>query len=134
MRRARRNFLAVLGGVAVTVPTAQLPTPANIYEHLRGCWSFYETGELLNGKPVRKDEVALYRNDSHAVLCEAGRDVMRLNNTASRIWELCDGKNSPAEIAHVLSKEYDVSPSACFNDVVISLRTFRREGLIRLQT
>jgi len=130
MKRARRNFLAVLGGVAVMLPTTKFPTPANVYEHLKGCWSWYETEDLLNGMPVRKSGVSLYGNGYGAVLADAGRDVLRLNHTATRIWELCDGKNSPEVIAKTVSEDFAVSPGVCFKDVVIALRTFKRQGLI----
>ncbi len=130
MKRARRNFLAVLGGVAAMLPMTKIPTPANVYEHLKGCWSSYETEDLLNGTPLRKNGVSLHKDGYCSVLSEAGRDVMRLNPTAARIWELCDGRKNPGGIAKAISGDYDVSPGVCFNDVVIALRTFKRQGLI----
>jgi hypothetical protein len=108
----------------------KLPTPGNVYEHLKGCWSFYETEELLNGKPVRKADVQLRRGTTSSVLSDAGQDVMMLNGTAMAIWELCDGSNSPEAMVRVISDRYDVSPQACLNDVVITLRTFKRWGLV----
>jgi len=130
MKRARRNFLTVLGGVATMLPMTEFPTPGNVYEHLKSCWSFYETEELLNGKPLRKGNVQLRRGASESVLCEAGRDVMMLNASAVRIWELCDGTNSPECMAETISGLYDVSPGVCLSDVMMALRTFRRRGLV----
>lgn len=112
------------------LPTTKFPTPVSVYEHLKGCWSWYETEELLNGMPVRKNYVSLHKGGAGSVLTDDGRDVMRLNPTAARIWELCDGKNSPEVMAMTVSGDYDVSPGVCFKDVVIALRTFKRQGLI----
>jgi hypothetical protein len=130
MKRARRNFLAVLGGLAAMLPMTKLPTPANVYENLKGCWGWYETEDLLNGTPVRNKNVLLRKDGSFSVLSDAGGDVMQLNETAARIWELCDGRNSPEAMAKAISGDYDVSPGVCFKDVVIALRTFKRQGLI----
>ena len=130
MKQARRNFLAVLGGVAVMLPTTKFPTPANVYEHLKGCWSWYETEGLLNGTPVRKSGVSLHKNSSGGVLDDAGRNVMQLNPVAARIWDLCDGSNSPKGMAQAISGDYDISADVCFNDVVLALRTFKRQGVI----
>ena len=112
------------------LPMTKFPTPANVYEHLKGCWSWYETEDLLNGTPVRKNGVLLHKGGSCSVLSDAGRDVMRLNPMAARIWELCDGRNSPEGMVKALTGDYDVSPGVCFNDVVIALRTFKRQGLV----
>ena len=130
MKRARRNFLAVLGGVAAMLPMTKFPTPANVYEHLKGCWSLYETEDLLNATPVRKSGVSLREDEAGSVLSDAGRDLVELNPVAARIWELCDGRNSPEGMARAISGDYDVSPGVCFNDVVIALRTFKRQGLV----
>jgi hypothetical protein len=130
MKRGRRNFLAVLSGITVMLPVTSFPTAGNVYEHLKGCWSFYETEELLNGKPLRKEDVQFRRGTSSSVLSDAGQDVMMLNGTATAIWELCDGKNSPETMVRVISDRYDVSPGACRNDVIITLRTFKRRGLV----
>ncbi|MBW6485880.1 MAG: PqqD family protein [Syntrophobacterales bacterium] len=130
MKRARRNFLAIAGGVAVMLPITKSPTPANVYEHLQGLWSWYETEDLLNGMPVRQSGVSLHKGDAFPVLSGPGRGLIRLNPTAVRIWEMCDGKNSPANIARTISENCDVSPGVCFKDVIIALRTFKRQGLI----
>jgi hypothetical protein len=130
MKRGRRNFLAVLGGVTVMLPMTGFPTPKNVYEHVKGCWSFYETEELLHGKPLRKEDVQLRKGMSRSVLSAAGQDVMMLNGTATAIWEMCDGKTSPETMVRVISDRYDVSAGACLNDVLITLRAFKRQGLV----
>ncbi|MHB8830089.1 MAG: PqqD family protein [Syntrophales bacterium] len=130
MKRARRNFLAIAGGVAVMLPTTKFPTPANVYEHLKGLWSWYETEDLLNGMPVRKSGVSLRKGATFSVLAASGKELMRLNPTAVRIWEMCDGKNSPAIMARIVSADRDVSLGACLKDVIMALRTFKRQDLI----
>ncbi len=130
MKRARRNFLAVLGGLAATLPMTEFPTPANVYEHLKSCWSWYETKDLLNATPVRKNGVFMHRGGSYSILSDSGRDVVRLNAMAARIWDMCDGRNGVEEMVKAISKDYDVSPGVCFNDVLLALRDFKRRGLI----
>ena len=112
------------------LPMTKFPTPANVYEHLKGCWSLYETEELLNATPVRKSGVSLRKEEACSILSDAGRDLVELNPVAARIWELCDGKNSPEGMVKAITGDYDVRPGDCFRDVVHALRTFKRQGLI----
>ena len=55
MMTSRRNFFTALLGTAAILPTAKLPTPGNVYDHLKSCWTWYETKEILNALPVRKE-------------------------------------------------------------------------------
>lgn len=53
-----------------------------------------------------------------------------LNVTATFIWQHIDGKNGIAELASLLSKEYDITPADAANDLSELLVTFRKDGLI----
>jgi len=131
MITSKRNFLAALFGTAVMVPTFKFPTPANAYDHLKCCWSFYETREILNALPVRRSGIAARNEASCTVLSDTlHRDLLRLNAVAAEVWELCDGFTSVDRMVVTIMDHYDVSPRACANDVVLTLRTFKRNGLI----
>ena len=131
MIKSKRNFLAALTGTAVLVPTFKFPTPANLYDHLKCCWSWYETREILNGMPRRKTGMASRPEDSCTVLSDSQhRDLFRMNPLAGRIWEMCDGGNSIDAMVRTITEDYAVTPAVCATDIVLTLREFKRKGLI----
>jgi hypothetical protein len=131
MIKSKRNFLAALLGTAVMVPTFKFPTPANVYDHLKCCWSWYKTKEILNAMPVRKNGIASREETSFTILSDSRRqDLIRLNQAAARIWHLCDGRNSVDAMVRTMTGDYDVSPSACATDVILALTVLKRKGLI----
>jgi hypothetical protein len=131
MIQSKRNFMAALLGTAALLPTCKLPTPANVYDHLKGCWTWYETKEILNALPVRIDGVAARNETPFTILSDSRRkDLIRLNPVAARVWDLCDGRNSVETMVRKLTGDYEVSPGACATDVVLTLTAFKRRGLI----
>jgi hypothetical protein len=131
MMKSRRNFFAALLGTAAILPTSKLPTPRNVYNHLNCCWTWYETKEILNALPVRRNDISSRKEAYFTILSDLRRqDLIRLNPVAARIWELCDGRNSVDHMALGLMNDYDVSPGVCVNDVILTLRTLKRKGLV----
>jgi Coenzyme PQQ synthesis protein D (PqqD) len=66
------------------------------------------------------DEVLVYDLDRHEAHC--------LNRTAALVWQQCDGKTSPKEIAHRLQLELD---QPCNEDLVwLALRQLGKNHLL----
>ena len=130
MIKSKRNFLAAIFGTAVILPLLKFPTPGNVYNHLKSRWTWYETKEILNALPLRKNDLALRSENSFAILSDVRHDLIRLNPVAERIWRLCDGRNTVDAMVRKLTQDYDISPNACVNDVIVALATFKRKGLI----
>lgn len=131
MIKSKRNFMAALFGTAVMAPTFKFSTPAHVYDHLKCCWTWYETKEILNAMPVRINGITAREGISFTVLSDSRRrDLIRLNPVAARIWDLCDGRNNVDVMVRTMTGDYDVSPGACFNDVLLALTEFKRKGLI----
>ena len=53
-----------------------------------------------------------------------------LNEAGGRIWELCDGTHSVAEIAATLAIEYDAPAETLENDIIELLDGLRSKELI----
>ena len=131
MIKSKRNFLAAIFGTAVILPAFKFPTPENVYDRLKCCWTWYETKEILNAIPVRINGIATRDEASFTILSDARRrDLIRLNPVAARIWDLCNGRNGVDAMVRTMMDDYDVSPGACATDVILTLRTFKRKGLI----
>ena len=53
-----------------------------------------------------------------------------LTDVGARIWELCDGNRTVADIATELAEEYDARPSVIEGDVRELLEELSAEGLL----
>lgn len=53
-----------------------------------------------------------------------------LNDSARAIWELCDGKTSPSEMAHAISELTGLDAGHAESEVTDTLRSLERAGLV----
>lgn len=60
-----------------------------------------------------------------------GGQYYALDEIGARAWELCDGQRSLAEVAMVISGEYDALPDAISMDLVELFDELARENLLR---
>ena len=76
--------------------------------------------------PIPSADVALQRVNSEAILYDRrnGRAHV-INTSAARVWELCDGRSTEAQIAGALAASYAIPVSEVYADVVAILATFR---------
>jgi len=81
---------------------------------------------------VAKNEDIVWRmiEDKVVVIGKDAMAIHTLNRTASHIWELCDGVNSPDEIAAKLCDRFDVPPEEAIADVRETIGKFEQMGLI----
>lgn len=83
-------------------------------------------------RPRRSSQV-LWRAAEEGVILldpEAGQ-YYALEESGARIWTLCDGTRSTAEIAEILEDEYDAPPETIHADVAELIHELSREGLVR---
>ena len=64
------------------------------------------------------------------VLDRHGGLIHQFNQTASYIWERCDGKSTVAEIARQLNEGFDVHPTTAADDVVVIVRRLQELNLL----
>ena len=57
-------------------------------------------------------------------------EVSALNQTATEIWELCDGTRDVAQVAGVLAERYGVEPALLLPDVATLVEALRARGLL----
>jgi PqqD family protein of HPr-rel-A system len=85
--------------------------------------------------PKKRDDVsARVIAGETVVLDRDGGRVHQLNATASYVWERCDGRASPTEIARDLSEQYEVEPEQAESDVATLVGQFRELGLLESAT
>ena len=69
-------------------------------------------------------------DDEVVILNRETGQVHRLNVTASHIWELCDGTNTPDQIATQLKAAFNQTTDQVFDDVVTALIDLRDLDLL----
>jgi hypothetical protein len=84
-------------------------------------------------KPRRKTDYRLEILDGEMVLYHpAETKILYFNQTASLIWQLCDGERTAAEMITLLSESYPESVGEIATDVQATLEQFADQGCIEL--
>ncbi len=81
--------------------------------------------------PRRTPDYRLEQLDNELLLYHAGKTTaLYLNETASMIWQLCDGQRSDREITDLLSEAFPEVGGTVAVDVETALRRLEEEGAI----
>ncbi len=84
-------------------------------------------------KPRRKTDYRLEQLDNEMVLYHPSETkILYFNQTASLIWQLCDGERTAEEMISLLSESYPESASDIASDVQSTLQQFEEHGCIEL--
>ena len=82
-------------------------------------------------KPRRKSDYRLEAIDNELLLYHpAETKILYCSETASLIWQLCDGQRSPQEIAVLLVEAFPEAADTVADDVETTLRQFSEHGAI----
>ena len=85
----------------------------------------------LHDRPQRDERVVWRRGDEGVVILNPNDgQYFSLDEVAARIWELCEGDRSVAEIADVVAAEYEVEPAVVSADALEFLGELTGEGLV----
>lgn len=81
--------------------------------------------------PRRRDDLQVeLLTQGHALREAEGDEVHLLNETAFALWQLCDGRTSPEEMAAGVCELFGAPPTAVLDDVDRTLSELARRGLI----
>lgn len=96
------------------------------------CKAEYGQDEPGSDCPPRPNpDVTLERAGNEAILYDrANRRVHVVNETAARLFELCDGESPEEAVAKEFAAAYDLPVADVEGDVRSILGTFRRLGVI----
>ncbi|MBN1179250.1 MAG: pyrroloquinoline quinone biosynthesis peptide chaperone PqqD [Anaerolineae bacterium] len=88
----------------------------------------------MERKPKRNLEYRLEEIDGELLLFHPGDTKMvYCNQTASLIWQLCDGTRSVQQIIDLLAAAYPEAAESIAEDVNGTLQQFEQHGAIQLQ-
>ena len=88
----------------------------------------------LTSKPQRKPDYRLEELDGEILLYHLDQTrILYFNQTASLIWNLCDGKLTVSEMVALLQDAYPEATEAIAADVEATLKTFLDSGAIFLE-
>ena len=81
--------------------------------------------------PKRRTDVNARMVDGEVVVLDRQAGLIhQLNQTASYIWDRCDGQSTVAEIANQLAAAFDVDANTAVHDVATAIMQLHRLGLI----
>ena len=82
-------------------------------------------------RPKKMDHLIQHDMDEEVLVYDPIVDrTHRLNVSASRIWELCDGKRSLEDIAWALTEHFEVEFETALQDARIVLEQLKEEQLL----
>jgi hypothetical protein len=82
-------------------------------------------------KPLRRPDYRLEAIDNELLLFHpAQSQILYCNETASMIWQLCDGQRTPQEITALLATAFPEAADRVADDVETTLKQFSRHGAI----
>jgi hypothetical protein len=85
----------------------------------------------LQSYPLRKEQVIAQKASNDFLLFNMhDGNYYSLNEVGSRIWELCDGDHSVAQVVEALTTEYDVPTESLAQDVLELLEDLQTGKLI----
>ncbi len=68
--------------------------------------------------------------EEFVVLDAAGRTLRGFNETAARVWELCDGTRSARQVAEQVAREFEADAAQVLRDTLGFLTQLVRHGLM----
>jgi hypothetical protein len=82
-------------------------------------------------KPRRKPDYRLEMIDNELLLYHpVETQVLYCNETASLIWQLCDGQRTPREITVLLAEAFPEAAATIAKDVETTLQQFSQHGAV----
>ena len=89
--------------------------------------------EIEMTKPQRKQEYRLEKMDNELLLFNP-QDlvVLYLNESASVIWQLCDGQHTIPQMASLISEAYPEAAPNILGDVQETVKMFKDKGAVIL--
>jgi hypothetical protein len=86
-----------------------------------------------SARPQRAGSMAWQTIDGETVLLNIdARELLGVNDVASRVWVLCDGTHTVGEIAATVAAEFEVDQPTALADVRAFLDELTKTGAIEL--
>lgn len=83
--------------------------------------------------PRRRPDLRARAVEGELVILDRERQLVhQLNQTASYIWERCDGRHTVAAIATDVARDFDVDREAAARDVAHAVRQLEAAGLVAM--
>ena len=84
-------------------------------------------------KPLRKQEYRLEKMDNELLLFNPQNlVVLYLNESASVVWQLCDGLRTMRQMADLIAEAYPETASSILDDVQNTIKLFKDKGAVIL--
>lgn len=87
----------------------------------------------ISDKPLQNTDTAVRKiDDVFYVMHPDTSELHNFNDVATRVWELVDGQRTVAEIAAVITDEYEVEPAVAEADILAFLDELLQKDIIKV--
>lgn len=83
--------------------------------------------------PIRKTDLWRREDEEVYILDATGESIHKLNETASLIWELCNGSDTVAEIIQNILEIYSITTETATQTTLDFLETMVKKDLIGIK-
>ena len=89
------------------------------------------TQAVATGAPLRRARLIERELPEELILYDPDTDrIFLLNRVSAAIWDLCDGRMSPSQMARDLARSFDAPVSAILEDVRETIARFDSNGIL----
>lgn len=131
---SRRRFMGLVSGVfsgffLFGSGPAQTPKTG-----IRQILDNLSVESLIHSTPRRHPDIWLRPAGEDALLYRSGfaQPIAEINDTGRLIWNRCNGKNTPRDIAAVIARAYPVDAHQAFVDCLLFLAVLKAKTVILL--
>lgn len=136
MDAQRRSLLkmAAAGALLSLGGTATGAYAGDEFKSVLNLWHQLRFRVAMNATPSRNPDIIARKKGRETVLCSRsqGQEIMILNPMAGRIWEMCDGAHRTEDMIRAIVKRFDVPPTRCRGDVLLTVAVLERRGMINV--
>jgi hypothetical protein len=128
---SKRRFLKFIVGLGFLLPGLSLWFSSSDF---RIGWQRIHQKILLNSVPNRNPAAASRKEGDATILYIEHnlKDVVKINDTATQIWNMCDGKHGIHDIATGISSRFDVPLTRSERDVAAIITALSKCGLVKI--
>ena len=134
MIASRRGFIGTFFGLLPGIVFANPKRLEAAKPEIRRLLSQMELETLLSSRPQKDPSVMCHTSGARSTLfrkkSEKREPLCAMNPIGHEIWEACDGRKSPKEIARMIYKKYLVTKGQAWTDTLFFLARLKKMGVI----
>ena len=130
----RRRFLSLMSGISAGLLITDGKRVSAAKNDLKQILEAVEAEKIIQSHPKRHPAISWQQIGDSAVLNKKGKEdpLCRLNRTGTIIWNACNGRYSPSDLAHIVYRSFQIDAHQAHMDCLCFLAALNSKGAILL--